>query len=428
MFRKGLFWLHLIAGVLTGVVILIMSVTGALLTYERQMVAYAERSLYSQAAPGVVRLGPDELLATRKEGAPLPSSLTLPLEEGAPASISFGRGNTLFLNPYTGEELGKGSKLRDFFREVTSWHRWLANRDIGKPFTGVSNLAFLFLAVSGIYLWWPRHLRWKNFKPVLLFNRKLSGKARDFNWHNVIGFWSAPILIILTATGAVFSYSWANNLVYTLTGTEAPPQRGGPGGSPGAGAGKEAQKGGPSVAKEGEGKRGRGQSRGAQGDQPGQGTPRGEGGPTAPAVALPAIGLAPFFEAAKQQAPNWVAITLNLPAPGAKTVSASIEESTAVHPYARSSATFHAESAAIEKWEPFESLNRGRKARTWVRALHTGEAGGIIGQTLAGLASAGGAVLVWSGFALSWRRFFGKKRKQAKENRNEKEVISAPNA
>lgn len=411
MFRKCLFWLHLVAGLLTGVVILIMSVTGALLTYERQMIAYAERSLHAQPAPGQARLTPDELLATRKEGSPLPASITLPLEEGAPASISFGRGNNLFLNPYTGEELGKGHKIRDFFREVTAWHRWLANRDIGKPFTGVSNLAFLFLAISGLYLWWPKRLRWKNLKPILLFNRGLRGKARDFNWHNVIGFWTAPVLIILTATGAVFSYPWANRLVYTLAGSEAPAPGGGPGGPAR-----------PAVQNsKGEGKApGRNEKR-----QAGRSPSGGGGGGGSPAASLPEIGLNPFFEAAKAQAPNWSAITVTLPSQGAKSVTASIEESTAVHPYARSSATFNAIDASLEKWEPFEKLDAGRRARSWVRALHTGEAGGIIGQTIAGLASAGGAFLVYTGFALSWRRFFGKKSKQAKENRKTEEETPA---
>ena len=40
-----------------------------------------------------------------------------------------------------------------------------------------------------------------------------------------------------------------------------------------------------------------------------------------------------------------------------------------------------------------------------MRFGHTGEVFGVPGQILAGLASAGGCVLVWTGFALAWRRF-----------------------
>ena len=54
---------------------------------------------------------------------------------------------------------------------------------------------------------------------------RLRGKTRDFNWHNAIGFWSAPVLFILVLTGVTLSYSWAGNLLYRLTGTEPPPAR-----------------------------------------------------------------------------------------------------------------------------------------------------------------------------------------------------------
>jgi uncharacterized iron-regulated membrane protein len=40
-----------------------------------------------------------------------------------------------------------------------------------------------------------------------------------------------------------------------------------------------------------------------------------------------------------------------------------------------------------------------------VRYLHTGEAFGVPGQLIAGLASVGGVLLVYTGYALAWRRF-----------------------
>ena len=40
-----------------------------------------------------------------------------------------------------------------------------------------------------------------------------------------------------------------------------------------------------------------------------------------------------------------------------------------------------------------------------MRFAHTGEVLGIPGQTVAGLVSAGGVVLVWTGIALALRRF-----------------------
>jgi uncharacterized iron-regulated membrane protein len=58
--------------------------------------------------------------------------------------------------------------------------------------------------------------------------------------------------------------------------------------------------------------------------------------------------------------------------------------------------------------ETFADLTTGRQIRTWTRFLHTGEAVGWAGQLIAGLASLGGCFLVYTGFALAWRRFFSK--------------------
>ena len=49
MIRKIIFWTHLVAGILTGVVILTMSVTAVILTYEHQIITYAEKAFYTEA-------------------------------------------------------------------------------------------------------------------------------------------------------------------------------------------------------------------------------------------------------------------------------------------------------------------------------------------------------------------------------------------
>ena len=101
------------------------------------------------------------------------------------------------------------------------WHRWLGTegetRATARSITGAYNLAFLWLAVTGVYLWWPRSWRWRALKPSLLFNARLRGKARDWNWHNVIGFWCSTVLIVLTVTASVMSSPWDNDLLYTRT-------------------------------------------------------------------------------------------------------------------------------------------------------------------------------------------------------------------
>jgi uncharacterized iron-regulated membrane protein len=48
----------------------------------------------------------------------------------------------------------------------------------------------------------------------------------------------------------------------------------------------------------------------------------------------------------------------------------------------------------------------------WMRFVHTGEYYGVLGQTIAGIASAAGILLVYTGFALALRRLVAWRKRQ----------------
>jgi uncharacterized iron-regulated membrane protein len=238
-FRKTIFWLHLAAGVVCGLVIGIMSFTGAALAFEKEIIAWAERDarLVPPPAPGASRLPVDELLRRLAVAQPAvrPVSLVFSSDPGIAIAIGAGRGASDYVDPYTAAvREGQAVRTRAFLQKMNSWHRYLGqgdeHRSFARAITGACNAAFLLLALTGLYLWWPRSWSWRAVRAAVFFNFQLRGKARDFNWHNVIGLWSAPILIVLTATALPMSYTWAGNLIYRLTGTEAPAQGQGGGG------------------------------------------------------------------------------------------------------------------------------------------------------------------------------------------------------
>jgi uncharacterized iron-regulated membrane protein len=367
--RRVVFWIHLVAGVTAGIVILVMSATGVLLMYERQITEWADRGYRSAPpSPGAARLPVETLVERVREtqAGTAPSSITLQADPGAPALVSLGRGRSVYVNPYTGEILGEGSKkVRAFFRAVTDWHRWLGakeeSRDKARKVTGASNLVFLFIVVSGLYLWVPKIWTRRQLRNVLWFRRGLSSKGRDFNWHNVFGFWAAIPLFFMVLSGVIISYPWANNLLFRLVG-EAPPERRGPGGG-------------------------------------------GERGGSADA-AVPLDGLDRLWVLAERQVPGWRSITLRLPTEADAPMTFTIYRGHRARPDLRGQLTADRERGEIVRWEPYSSQSRGQKLRAWSRWVHTGEAGGFLGQTVAGIASAGGVMLVWTGLSLAWRRFF----------------------
>jgi hypothetical protein len=116
--RSVLFWIHLTAGVVAGLVILLMSATGVLLTYEKQMLAWSDRT--PAAAPPVAeapRLPVEELLAACESRGTVRrvTGVTVSAVDGAPALVTIGQ-RTIAVNAYTGAVLGDASpQLRKFF-------------------------------------------------------------------------------------------------------------------------------------------------------------------------------------------------------------------------------------------------------------------------------------------------------------------------
>jgi uncharacterized iron-regulated membrane protein len=377
MVRSTIFWIHLVCGVATGLVVLMMSVTGVILTYERQMLAWADRTSYPAPSAGARRLPLEELVATAKLHRPefTPTTIMLRNEPDAPVVLGAGRSGSLYVDPYSGAVRDPGARgLRSFFAAVTGWHRWFnatgESRTTARAITGASNLAFLFLVLSGMYLWLPRIWKWAAFKVRLFFNPyATTAKARDFNWHHVFGIWSAIPLAIVVATATVFSYPWANDLVYRVAGEEPPRQGGGA---------------------QGGGARGPGQA---------------ESAIVVPDnTAIDRLGYDALLARAAAHG-HWRTLTLNIPADAeAPTVRIGIDEGNGGQPYLRHTLTLDASTGGVASWAPFSSQTTGQKARSWIRFLHTGEALGLVGQTIAGLVSLTSVLMVWTGLALAWRR------------------------
>jgi uncharacterized iron-regulated membrane protein len=382
--RKVFFWMHLAAGCIGGIVILLMSITGVLLMYERQILARVERAPFRVAppSPGAPRMPVEDLLqkvAGETGGFAPGTMLTVRAEPHEPSEISAGREGALYVDPYTGRVLGRPEgSWRRFFRSVTSWHRWIAmegeGRAVGKAITGACNLAFLGLVMSGVYLWLPKKWTRKQLAPIVWFRGGASGKARDFNWHNVFGLWCSVPLFVVVLTAVPMSYTWANDLIFRLTGSE--PSRLGP---PGMGPGGRRRE------------------------------------PPSTGAKLNVAGLNRLWEVAAAQQPGWRSIAMRLPESPRRPVSFIVDTGDGGQPQKRATVSLDRATGAVTGVESLASQSTGRRIRSWARFLHTGEALGIGGQTAAGVASAGGVMLLWTGVALSLRRLSAwRKRKRSR--------------
>ncbi len=363
-----------------GLVALTLCATGVLLTYKRQVERWLTEPEVVVPA-GARPLTLEEIVTRAQNHVPLSNNMQVVVSNAPDAAVAVrqGRRGLALLNPYTGELLEPQRPwVRDAFHFVTRFHRWFAVGDEARPaakfIVGVANLALLFLVASGLYLWLPPIWRRHAFRFRTLFVRKpRSSRMRDYNWHHVLGIWAAGPLVVLIVTGSVFSFNWTGDVIYSVLGVERP-QRSGP--EP-AGGGR------------GRGRRG--------GQEPGS----GQFPVVAPAGMLTLDALA---DVAAGHAPDWRELAIGLPRPGQSRVTVLIDRGNGGQPTLRETVTLNRATGETIESVPHERLPAAQRIRGTIRFLHTGEYFGFVGQTVAGLASLAGVLMVWTGIALAWRR------------------------
>jgi uncharacterized iron-regulated membrane protein len=374
--RTVLFWVHLTIGVAAGLPILVMCTTGALLTYQIQLQAWIDHwGIQSRPAlPGAQALTIEDLIAiTHRNRGVNPRSFTVFREPGRPVEVELnGVAEPLYLDAYTGSVIGGPSrKTREFFGLVRAWHLGLSPRGPHWPqFRVVEravNLLALITAIFGLLIWLPRRWSWSHLRRIAVPRWGMAGRARDFNWHNALGIWSVVPLIMILWTGTAMSYEWATRLTEFIWGTSST------------------------------------ESRSVDGLVP-RDRPAGQdavGLSTAQVSSLEAL-----LARAEGQCGDWKAITIFVPRQESNAVHFTIDMS-GYDGFGKVAVLALDRTGKVFSYTPAGYTPSGSGAITpsaFIRFGHTGEAWGVAGQTVAGLSSFGGVMLVWTGIALSLRR------------------------
>jgi uncharacterized iron-regulated membrane protein len=125
----------------------------------------------------------------------------------------------VYLNPYTGDVLKVKDMDKDFFRFILNGHFYLwLPPTIGQPFAASATLVFVVMLISGLILWWPR----KKGAARQRFSVKWDARWRRKNYdlHNVLGFYASAVAIILALTGLVWGFQWFAEGLHKVAGGE----------------------------------------------------------------------------------------------------------------------------------------------------------------------------------------------------------------
>lgn len=193
--------LHLWLGLPAAVVLMVVSLTGALMVFEKD--------LDRPSLPEVTNTAPGrplaELSATAKAHLPEAQLRQVRLyREGEAVEFRFDRGRHLWLSPVDGRVLAEKKREGSFFGVVEKIHTSLVAGEAGKWIVGLSSNFLVALLGTGLVLWWPK--QWRLLKQALKPDVSRKGRALHFNLHNTLGFWSAPPLLFIALTGAIMAF------------------------------------------------------------------------------------------------------------------------------------------------------------------------------------------------------------------------------
>ena len=224
--KLGLFHkLHLYLGLVAALILSIVGLSGALLSYEKEILRLINPSSF-EVKVQENKLPMDTLVAKFLAQKPQAQIRMISIAKEPTESYVFRiaskksrKGEAVYVNPYTAEILPT-VKGADFFHFIENLHRRLAMGEVGKQIVGASVLMLIVIVLSGIFISLPRIKR--GFFASFTFNPKAKGRALLYSMHAALGMWVIPFYLVVSLTGLYWSYQWYNSALYALAGVEKP--------------------------------------------------------------------------------------------------------------------------------------------------------------------------------------------------------------
>ncbi|WP_106528200.1 PepSY-associated TM helix domain-containing protein [Chitinophaga niastensis] len=233
--------LHLWLGLGSGLIVLIVSITGCLFVFQKEI----NNRIYRHALFITPQQQPVLPLSVLKQKAadalgqdkPVLNITTYKAADRAWEFMTYKANDTaltyfggieyyesVLVNPYTGAVTGRLDYKYNFFNIVKNLH-WslLLNTPYGQPIVGWSTFIFVILLITGLVLWWPKRWNKNTREQSFKVKWKASFKRVNYDLHNVLGFYSMLIALVIALTGMVWAFTWFQKTVYVVASVSITP-------------------------------------------------------------------------------------------------------------------------------------------------------------------------------------------------------------
>jgi uncharacterized iron-regulated membrane protein len=218
--KKIVLRIHLWLGLTSGLIVVLLGITGCILAFENEIRGSTE-SFRKVEVQTKDYLPPSALKSVAERHLSSGKALGIEYPGTGKAAVAAyydedENYELAFINPYTGAFIKHKDMSKDFFRVVLDGHFYLwLPPSVGQPIVASATLIFLIMMITGLILWWPKNKSARKQR----FSVKWSAKWRRKNYdlHNVLGFYMTWVAIFLAITGLVFGFQWFAKSLYWVT-------------------------------------------------------------------------------------------------------------------------------------------------------------------------------------------------------------------
>ncbi|WP_460500872.1 PepSY-associated TM helix domain-containing protein, partial [Hymenobacter agri] len=198
--------LHLWLGLASGLVVFVVSLTGAIFTFQDEIRDLTERGrkVEPRATPLLLPSRLQAAALARHPGVDRHTTWVTYFGPERAATVFFTdsarRPILVSLNPYTGRLVNEQNLQRHFFSIVQEIHMTLLLPEpAAKWVVGGSVIIFLLMLGTGLVLWWPK--RKQERRQRLTIKWRARWRRVNYDLHSVLGFYVASVAGLLALTG-----------------------------------------------------------------------------------------------------------------------------------------------------------------------------------------------------------------------------------
>jgi uncharacterized iron-regulated membrane protein len=220
-FKKILGQIHLYLGLVSGIVVFVVSLTGCLYVFEEEARDVFQANYFYVENPQSTRQNLDQISGEVGRAFPKEKITQIRFKEASDAAFVYHTKNkkAISINPYTLQILGVRDLETDFFNFILDIHLHLKMGEVGEQIIKWNVLIFFVLCLSGLVLWWPKQQRFWRQAITIKWNAK-SWKRLNWDLHSVLGFYGLSVLLIISLTGIFWVFDSAKWLVSKAVGEE----------------------------------------------------------------------------------------------------------------------------------------------------------------------------------------------------------------